>query len=110
MLGKCAKSDVRCTIVTEDGKHFVGGNWCVTPQLTCPREVGEGYEKCTTICNQLGHAEEVALKEAGNAAKGATAYLEGHGYACRSCQEQLFGAGIKFLARSAPPGKNDENY
>jgi hypothetical protein len=59
-MGPCAKQTVTCAIVTPAGEHFIGENWCDTPQETCPRVDGEGYEKCTTVCDQVGHAEEVA--------------------------------------------------
>jgi deoxycytidylate deaminase len=105
-LGTCAKLQVRCTIVTPDGSRFVGENWCAHPQPACPRAPGEGYEKCKTVCGQIGHAEEVAVMLAGDAARGSHAYVENHTYACRNCQEVLFGeAGIKALTIGAPPEK-----
>lgn len=105
-LGPCAKLQVRCTIVTPDGSRFIGENWCASPQPVCPRAPGEGYEKCKTVCGQLGHAEEVAVMLAGDAARGAHAYVENHTHACRNCQEVLFGeAGIKALTIGAPPEK-----
>ena len=96
--GPCAKTHVTCTIVATDGRKFVGSNWCGNAQPVCPREPGEGYEKCKSICHQSGHAEEDAVRLAGDAAKGATAYLHGHTYACMNCQHALFGAGVKFLS------------
>lgn len=106
ILGPCARRVVRCTIVTPEGSRFVGENWCATPQPACPRQGDEGYEKCQTICNQIGHAEEVAVMLAGDAAKGSHAYVENHTHACRNCQEVLFGqAGIKALTIGAPPEK-----
>lgn len=101
--GKCVKATVRCTIVTWDRKHFVGENWCENPQEICPRAEGEGYEKCQTICNQIGHAEVVALKIAGDKALTARAYIEGHTYVCKECQHALFGAGIKSITVGRPP-------
>jgi len=100
--GDCAKLVVGCTLVAADGERIFGANWCANPQEVCPREPGEDYTKCTTICQQLGHAEEVALKEAGNKAKGARAILEGHTYACRDCQEALFSAGVVSLEIKHP--------
>ncbi len=101
--GPCAKTVVKCTLVTKDGKHIVGTNWCRNAQKSCPRYVGEGYEKCKSICDQVGHAEQVALANAGKEAKGAHAYLEGHTYACKECQEALFGAGVVALTVGKPP-------
>ena len=93
----CAKKQVTCHIIGRDGLSFVGRNDCRNPQVVCPRLPGEGYEKCKTICDQIGHAEEVALMEAGDMAQGGTAVLSGIGYYCRECQLKLFAAGIKNL-------------
>lgn len=93
----CAKRQVTCTLVTPDGRRFVGTNGCDNPQVTCPRLPGEGYEKCKTVCKQPGHAEEMALFWSDGEAKGARAYLEGIGHYCRQCQEKLFGAGVVSL-------------
>lgn len=101
--GPCAKTVVRCTIVSVRGKRYVGENWCANPQSTCPRKLGEDYTKCKTICRQPGHAEEDALRVAGGQARGARAYLEGITYACRSCQEQLYDAGVESIHRGPPP-------
>lgn len=98
----CAKTTVRCTLVTPDGQRFVGSNWCASPQPVCPRAPGEDYQKCKTVCRQQGHAEVDALRLAGDAAKGAHAYVEGHTYACQNCQEELFGAGVAALSIGVP--------
>lgn len=102
-MGPCAKATIRCTLVTTDGDHIIGENWCLNPQDTCPREPGDGYEKCKTICRQLGHAEEMAVRLAGERAVGSKAYLEGHTYACMDCQHALFGAGVSSLSVAPPP-------
>jgi hypothetical protein len=98
MIGPCAKSTVTCTIVTANGEQFVGSNYCRNAQEACPRTLGEGYEKCRSVCDQVGHAEIVAIALAGKKAKGARAYLKGHTYACQPCQEALFGAGVISLS------------
>jgi len=95
--GRCAKTHVVCVISTPSGHVFKGTNWCANPQEVCPRSAGEGYDKCKSICKQEGHAEVDALKLAGDKARGASAVLTGHSYACQSCQEALFGAGISSL-------------
>ncbi len=95
----CAKTRVRVTLTHPDGREWVGANWCAKPQATCPREPGEGYEKCKTVCGQFGHAELDALRLAGPDALGTTATLEGHSYYCQSCQEALFAAGVVALTR-----------
>ncbi len=98
MMGLCAKQPVTCVIVTDKGEHIRGGNWCEFPQTVCPRTPGEGYEKCKTVCGQLGHAEIVAVETAGDKARGGRAYLNGHTYACQKCQETLFKAGVISLS------------
>lgn len=104
-MGPCAKLAVRCTLVFPDGRRVVGDNGCENPQAVCPRAPGEGYEKCASICRQGAHAEVSALMAAGGLAPGAHAYVEGHTYACRNCQEALFGAGVVALTIGAPPPK-----
>lgn len=101
-VGPCAKQTTRTTLVNGE-KLYVGENWCRNPQKICPRNHGEGYEKCKTICDQVGHSEEVAVMLAGENAKGATAYLEGHSYYCMNCQHVLFGAGVIALKLGKPP-------
>lgn len=103
MTGPCAKTTVRCTLVTPAGERIVGTNHCENPQSECPRAAGEGYEKCTSVCRQVGHAEVVAVQLAGDRARGARAYLQGHTYACMSCQHALFGAGVISFSIGAPP-------
>lgn len=90
----CAKTKVTCELITADGVSFMGENWCENPQAACPREEGEGYEKCKTICKQFGHAEIDALRKAGDKAVGSRAFINGHTYACQSCQEALYGASV----------------
>ena len=103
MTGPCAKRTVICTIVTPTGEKIVGENLCNNPQEVCPRTDNEGYEKCRVICNQAGHAEIVAIFNAGEKAKGSRAYIEGHSYACRECQKALFAAGVLSLTIGSPP-------
>lgn len=103
MNGPCAKTTVRCTLVTTAGEYIVGTNACATPQPACPRLPGEGYDKCTSVCGQLGHAEVQAVRLAGERARGAHAYLDGHTYACMDCQHALFGAGVAALSLGPPP-------
>lgn len=101
-MGPCAKTTVTCTLVHPDGRRFVGTNYCEDSQPVCPREPGEDYRKCSSICRQAGHAEIVALRLAGDAARGTRAYVEGHTYACQNCQEALFRAGVASLTIGAP--------
>ena len=93
IAGPCAKKHVVCTIATPFGKEFVGTNECRNPQAVCPREPGEGYEKCRSVCQQDGHAEIVALRLAGEEARGAVAYISHH-RVCHECQDALRDAGV----------------
>lgn len=103
-IGPCAKgAPVVCTIIGLNGVRYVGTNYCNNAQPACPRLPGEDYTKCKTICQQEGHAEEVALALAGENARGGHAYVEGHSYACRQCQEALFGAGVVALSVGIKP-------
>jgi hypothetical protein len=88
---------VRCTIVATDGRAVTGENWCENPQPICPRLDDEGYDKCHSVCMQLGHAEEVALDMARAAAlplAGGLAVIAGHERTCSKCTEALNTAGI----------------
>lgn len=102
MIGPCAKARVYCTLVTPEGERIHGENLCANAQEKCPRAPGEDYTKCTTICQQMGHAEVVAIKFAGPKARGARAYVKGHTYACRACQEALWAAGVKSVSVGEP--------
>jgi len=90
----CAKKRVTCIIVDGKGNPYIGHNDCRKPQEKCPREPGEGYEKCKSICDQEDHAEIMALKAAGSAANGAVAHLYGITHYCDACQKALFSAGV----------------
>lgn len=94
-MGPCAKQTVRCVLLTKGGERIEGTNACANPQAVCPRLPGEGYEKCTTICQQQGHAEVQAVRAAGEKARGAKAFLFGHYYCCESCASTLRAAGVR---------------
>jgi deoxycytidylate deaminase len=97
----CAKRQVECVITTaEPGPRmwFRGRNDCERPQTICPREPGEDYTKCKTICRQGDHAELAALKsarEAGADLYGSTATVFGHYWICEPCGAALRDAGVK---------------
>lgn len=96
----CAKTVVTCEIVTPAGIIFTGENACGNAQSVCPRGPGEGYEKCKSICQQEGHAEEMALKQAEAAGvdlRGSRVWISGIGHYCKDCQLKLFAAGVEFL-------------
>lgn len=102
-MGPCAKKVVRCTLVSKTGWRFVGENLCVRPQLVCPRLPGEGYGKCTSVCEQPRHAEIAALLIAGDRARGTRAYIEGISHVCRACQEAMTAAGVQSFTLGEPP-------
>jgi len=91
----CAKKVVTCELYNPFTRVLVrANNDCQNPQVTCPRLPGEGYEKCKSICDQRGHAEEQALEFLPDGdAQGFTATIYGIGWACRNCQELLYEAG-----------------
>jgi deoxycytidylate deaminase len=102
---KCAKQITTCKIITTDGREFNGENYCLVPQLECPRLEGEGYEKCKSICFQIGHAEEVAIMHALHAGanlKGATAII-GHDRVCANCSNLLTSHGITTIKLTGSP-------
>lgn len=105
--GPCAKQTVRCTILYGDGHRIVGENYCLNPQPTCPRgnmPTGTGYEKCTDICKQEGHAEVIAARIAANLNRtGGVAYVEGHTYVCAPCEKTLNALGVTKIVMAPPP-------
>lgn len=89
-----------------DGRWFVGTNGVSVPQQVCPRANAQhftGYEACKDICRQESHAEVSAINLAGEAARGATIYLEGHFAACPDCQAAADAAGIAQIVIGPPP-------
>ena len=108
--GPCAKQVVKATILTKSGARYAGFNHCCKPQKTCPRDAagfktGEGYELCKIVCEQVGHAEEVAIEAAevfGADLQGAVLFLEGHTYACEKCENSALLRGIEIVI-GAPP-------
>lgn len=98
--GPCAKQVVTATVLAQNGARFTATNHCDTPQDTCARAgmpTGQGYELCRSVCGQRNHAEVNAIKLAGEHAKGAALYLEGHTYACQPCTKEAEAAGIRVI-------------
>jgi len=95
---KCAKRVVTAILIPKDTAewphHFIGQNYCNNAQDVCPREEGEGYLKCKTICEQESHAEIDALQKAGNKAKGSTIVVVGHDHCCKNCLDAMQVAGV----------------
>lgn len=94
----CAKREVTCFLYDKDGRPVGEGcNDVLNPQPTCPREPGEDYTKCWTICRQPAHAEVAALVDAarfGFDVRNGSAWIQGHDHACPECLRLLSEAGI----------------
>ena len=100
MRGPCARLSVQCMIQTNDYRTMWGSNICNNAQFLCPRAPGEDYKKCKTVCDQPGHAETEALRQAieaygADVLRGGVAHVWGHYTCCRECSEALARAGIK---------------
>lgn len=102
----CARQVVTATLVTTDGRRFIGRNDVANPQVTCPRgdmPTGQGYELCASVCRQGSHAEVAAIRASGETdAKGATIYLEGHTYACAACLARAAQVGATIIIGPPP--------
>lgn len=102
----CAKVKVECWLIHPSGAVFYGSNDCANPQVHCPRTAagethGVGYEKCTHICRQEGHAEVVALRKAGHFARECIAFVT-HDWICKDCEAALYAAGVQCVMLSTP--------
>ena len=91
----CAKKRVVAVLVGRSGRVYIGDNRVEQPQDACPREAGDGYEKCLSVCAQPGHAEIVALQKAGDDARGGEIVVIGHDYICEGCTHALHAAGVR---------------
>lgn len=94
----CAKVVVRATLTTRAGNKYHGENRCNCPQPTCPREPGEGYDKCWLICDQPYHAEGEAIKlanEKNDPVEGAHMVVY-HKKICEYCRWSMESLGITY--------------
>jgi deoxycytidylate deaminase len=87
----CLKQHTRCVIVRIDGRRYEATNTCdVNGQTTCPRvaascPTGTGYELCGSI-----HAEAAAAVLAAESYDvPGEAFLYGHTWICKDCQDTL---------------------
>lgn len=96
IFGPCAKRRTQAVLTGKSGKVYVAENVCLNPQPVCPRAEGEGYEKCSAICQQVGHAEPQVLNQAGSDAVGGTLRVS-HWYVCEDCARLCQAAGIAHI-------------
>lgn len=101
LFGPCAKRRMQAVLVGASGHVYVAENVCMNPQPVCPRELGEGYEKCKTICQQVGHGEAQVIAAAGADAKGGRLTIS-HWYACPPCEELCRAAGVTEIEFASP--------
>lgn len=122
-MGPCAKQKVVAVVTHKSFKHnpesvIIGENICLTPQPICPRSPGEAYAKCLTHCSQLGHAEEVALRQIhrlGIAHSDITSIrVYGHHGPCDNCRALLTACGLldvtTFHPDIEPPDLGASNF
>lgn len=97
----CLKADVMAMIVDHVGQVATGTNEIQNEFVKkCPRELGEDYTKCKTICQQESHAEIAAIKKAkerGLILEGSKLYLTGHNKPCYNCRKACEKEGITII-------------
>lgn len=89
-------------VVVKNGKIIGRGANAGKRVDVCPRVIhdcptGTGYEYCKEVCNQEGHAEVMAIRDAlkkTNDPKGASLYLDGHWWLCKPCWDEIIKVGI----------------
>lgn len=103
MLGQtgCAKQPTGAVIV-KNGEILGRGANAGKLVEVCPRVLescptGVGYHLCKEVCEQVGHAEVSAIKDAkasGHDLRGASLYLDGHWWCCEACWGAMIEEGI----------------
>lgn len=105
-MGPCAKQRVVGMAILQNGHAIFGENICLTPQQTCPRAPGEAYAKCITECSQLGHAEEVTLRQVRMAGYLPSdvhgLHIYGHTGPCDHCRNLLRDLGLLAVTQFHP--------
>lgn len=91
VMKPCLKQLTHCVIIRVDGRRYEATNQCavdgldVCPRVTAGCETGTGYELCGST-----HAEANAAKLAAESADvPGEAYLTGHTWMCKPCQDAL---------------------
>lgn len=87
----CLKQRTHCIIIRADGRRYEATNECavdgiaICPRVTAGCETGTGYELCGST-----HAEANAAKLAADSADvPGEAFLSGHTWMCKPCQDAL---------------------
>lgn len=100
-MNHCFKREVCAILIDKNGKIAVGQNLISNSEVSeCPREKGENYEKCISICRQEGHAETMVIQNAlerNMELKGSILYLIGHNRICDNCQAGCDKHGINVI-------------
>lgn len=112
----CLKQKTRC-VIRAAGLEFVGTNSCHVedaeecPRVTAGSQTGEDYD----LCGPPKHAEQEAARvyienstppfREAKWVPGAepTAYLYGHTYLCKDCQDALVAAGVRNFVVTGEP-------
>lgn len=96
-MNACLKQTTRCVIIRTDGRRYEATNACDVDGLsTCPRvtagcPTGTGYELCGST-----HAEANAAALASDSAgTPGTAFLYGHSWLCKACQDALVAVNVR---------------
>lgn len=96
-MKSCLKQLTRCIIIRADGRRYEATNACavdgleVCPRVTARCPTGTGYELCGST-----HAEANAAKLAMESKDlPGEAFLTGHTWFCKDCQDALSAANVK---------------
>jgi deoxycytidylate deaminase len=96
-LVPCLKQTTKCVIVRADGRLYAATNLCAVKEIdTCPRVMagsatGTGYALCGST-----HAEaNAAVLAAESLDVEGEAYLYGHTWMCKSCQDALIAVNVR---------------
>lgn len=96
-MAPCLKLTTTCVVVRADGRCYEASNSCAVDGLPqCPCVVagcitGTGYELCGST-----HAEaNVAMLAAESADVPGEAFLSGHTWMCKECQDALIAVNVR---------------
>jgi deoxycytidylate deaminase len=101
LFGPCAKRRMQAVLTGASGRVYAAENVCLNPQPVCPREPGEGYDKCKSVCQQIGHGEAQVIAAAASDARGGRLVIS-HWYACPSCEVLCRAVGIQHIEYTSP--------